>query len=184
MLLANACGETDTVLFIRVNGTTAGSIHQFAVEVDIDGETRSFNFPETKTLINLPTSFTVQVGPSYTGAANIQVEALDDLGEVIGQGMSTTSTLETGKLNTIDLLISPVVTSTRDGGTRRDAAVDAPVNNAADGAVDAASSDARDGASLDAVVPDAPVQPDAPVVIPDAAIPDAAAVDADTDAST
>lgn len=179
-LLANACGDTDTVLFIRVTGSTAGTISQFNVEVDIDDETRTFRIPESKTVINLPTSFTLQVGPSFTGAANIQVQALNESGQVIGEGMITTGTLAAGKLNTIDVQIAPVVVGSSDGGVRKDAAVDGPAN---DGAVDAPATDARDGGGTDGALMDAAKQPDATVMTPDAANPDVGAADAGDDAA-
>lgn len=173
--LANACGEVDTVLFIRVIGTTANTIHQFDVDVEIDDEMRTFRIPEAKTPINLPTSFTLQVGPSFKGAAKVQVKALDEGGRVVAEGLSTTSSLESGKVNKIEVQISPVVSIPGDGGTRKDAAVDAPASDdARDGATDA-----RDGASSDAVVPDA--KQDGPVA-PDAA-PDGATTDAGVDAA-
>ena len=169
----NGCGERDTVVLVRVDGSTAGTIRQFAVTLSVSDELRSFTIPGQKRSINLPTSFTAQIPPSVEGTATVQVKALNDEGVVIGEGTSTTSALAVGRQNTIEIQIAPVVASTGDGGVpKRDAAGTLPPDGSLPKPGDGGAGDAP---KMDAAA-DGPTR-DGPVLNPDAG-----AVDAMTDA--
>jgi hypothetical protein len=170
----NGCGELDTVLFVRVEGATTGTISQFAVTVSVGEQIRAFTIPDQKKLINLPTSFTIEVPAAFEGVASIQVKALNDQGVVIGEGMAPTTAIDAGKQNSLVVQISPVIASNGDGGLP-------PAKDG--GGMPDAPGDARlaaDAGTADGGVPklDASAK-DAPVVVPDASAPDAAVVKLD-----
>jgi hypothetical protein len=186
----NGCGELDTVLFVRVDGATTGTISQFRATITIGGEGRMFTIPDQKRRINLPTSFTVEIPPDFKGDALVQVDALNDQGVVIGEGMASITAIGVGEKNTIDVQIAPVLVSPPDAGVggnppAKDAAI--ALDSAGDaklitdvGVTDAGSVN-LDASKVDAPKnnPDASVRDasspklDAPVVAPDAAVLDA-----------
>lgn len=186
MLLAastiNACGELDTVLFVRVEGASTGTISQFAVTLSVGEQTRAFTIPDQKKPINLPTSFTIEVPAAFEGPASVQVKALNDQGVVIGEGMASTSGINVGQQNNIFVQIAPVLAANgdagqppaKDGGVVVDAAIDTQA------AKDAGSKDSATP-GLDASIPDAPVVA-LDAAVPDAAVPDAVVPDASEDA--
>ena len=178
----NGCGERDTVVLMRVDGSTAGTISQFAVTLSVSNELRSFTIPDQKRSINLPTSFTVQIPPSFEGVATVQVKALNDEGVVIGEGTSTTSAVAVGRQNTIEIQIAPVIASTGDGGAPKlDAAGTLPTDGSLPKPKDGGAGDvpkmdgAGDPPKLDAAADGS--TPDGPALNPDAG-----AMDAMTDA--
>lgn|GEM_PF-5257590 len=170
----NACGEVDTVLFVRVEGATTGTISQFAVTISVGEQIRAFTIPEQKKLINLPTSFTIEVPAAFEGVASVQVKALNEQGVVIGEGMATTAAINVGKENSIFVQISPVLALPADGGVppTKDGGV---VLDAAGDAKPVADANGKDTGTpgVDASIMDAPTVPDADVVVPDAAALDA-----------
>ncbi len=114
----HGCGEADAVMLVRVEGDAAGTIAQFSVRTEVDDEVRTFAVPEQKGTINLPTSFSIQIPPQFDGAFRIEIQALNDDDEVIGEGSASANALQP----TITVQLTPVTLGLPDGGPRKDAA--------------------------------------------------------------
>ena len=95
--LLAACEPRGSILLVEVAGDLALMPAQLSVAVTAGGiDHAPFRVPPTPTVISLPTSFTVELDRSITGAVTIAIDALDGYGYVVASGVTTQSHIASG----------------------------------------------------------------------------------------
>jgi hypothetical protein len=95
--LLAACEQGGSILLVEVAGDLTLMPAQLSVAVTAGGiDHPPFRVPPAPTVISLPTSFTVELDRSITGAVTIAIDALDGYGYVVASGTTTQSHIASG----------------------------------------------------------------------------------------
>ncbi|HVU51330.1 MAG TPA: hypothetical protein VHL80_11620 [Polyangia bacterium] len=123
-LVAGACKQPDSILFITVYGPTDVTVNQFSVNVSVgDGTTQNILVPNAAASqnIDLPASFTVAIPSSYTGpilvAINANLVHADGTFDTLWAGLTMMTHIHLGGQTDLSVDLSPVQPpGTPDGG--------------------------------------------------------------------
>lgn len=96
VLAAAACQRDDSILLVEVSGDLTLVPYQLSVTVTAEGDSHLLSVPRAPTYVYLPTSFTVELDRSITGAVTIAIDALDGNGYVVASGTTTQSHINAG----------------------------------------------------------------------------------------
>jgi len=103
-----ACEQGGSILLVEVAGDLTLMPAQLSVAVTAGGiDHQPFLVPPTPTVISLPTSFTVELDRSITGAVTIAIDALDGYGYVVASGATTQSHIASGGQTIIAVMLAP-----------------------------------------------------------------------------
>ena len=106
MILLSACEQGGSILLVEVAGDLTLMPAQLSVAVTAGGiDHEPFLAPPTPTVISLPTSFTVELDRSITGAVTIAIDALDGYGFVVASGTTTQSHIASGGQTVIAVML-------------------------------------------------------------------------------
>jgi len=97
VVLLAACEQRGSILLVEVAGDLTLMPAQLSVAVTAGGTAHEpFLVPSAPTAISLPTSFTVELDRSITGAVTIAIDAFDGYGYVVVSGAITQSHIASG----------------------------------------------------------------------------------------
>jgi hypothetical protein len=95
--LLAGCEQGGSILLVEVAGDLTLMPAQLTVAVTAGGTAHEpFPVPPAPTAISLPTSFTVELDRSITGAVTIAIDALDGYGYLVASGATTQSHIASG----------------------------------------------------------------------------------------
>ena len=96
VLAAAGCQRDDSILLVEVSGDLTLVPAQLSVTVTAEGVAHELSVPPSPTYIYLPTSFTVELDRSITGAVTIAIDALDGNGSVVASGTTMQAHINAG----------------------------------------------------------------------------------------
>jgi hypothetical protein len=129
-----ACHRSDSILLVEVAGDLTLHPATLQVTVTAGSDTRSLQIPPTAgAAIDLPASFSLELGPSLTGPISISIEADDAAGSVIGRGSTTQQDIDVGGQTIVAVSLVAVSGGGADAGDGSDAAGGSGAGGAAGG---------------------------------------------------